>query len=184
MLRSAKGSRSASPHTAKLTDRLLARASSGAESRPIVVSSTPFSLATVRARRGMSPSPVPTSRRVARRGRLSSVSLISSSAELKPPKRALQRATSARDRVTTSGSTSGRSRISTPRRRGGVNIANILLALQLAVAAAIVQQGTSGLDAGPLYLPDDYRVIPTIVQRELAALFYRERVIKHGYTVA
>jgi hypothetical protein len=50
------------------------------------------------------------------------VFLNSSIAELSPPKRAFDLATSASDRVTTLGSTSGASRISFSRERGGVSI--------------------------------------------------------------
>src|SRR5687768_12366329 len=164
-LRSANGRLSASPHTAKLTDSPLARVSSRAESKPKVVRSTPFSLASVLARHGMSPSPVPTSRSVAQRGRSLSVALISSRAALTPPKSALQRTTSASDRFTRFGSRSGRSRISTPRLRGGTRIAVIVLALQLRVPTAIVQQRLSVPGAAGLDLADDYRVVAGVVLR-------------------
>jgi len=70
----------------------------------------------------MSPIPVPTSSSVASR-ELARAKIPSSSERTArvPPNRAFARATSARERATISGWTSGSSRYSMPRRRDGVS---------------------------------------------------------------
>ena len=164
MLPSANGRRRASPQTASLTEFLLATASSHAASRPIVLRSRPRSLAIARARHGMSPRPVPTSSSVASRPSAPRASSISSIAALIPPNSALARATSASERVTIAGSTSGESSISTPLLRGGVKRSSISV-LQLRVPAAIIEERSPCLRAGRFHFADDDRMVATIVGR-------------------
>src|SRR5450830_27574 len=183
MLLSGNGRRSASAHTEKSTDVRLADASSRAKSRPIVVMSTPDRRASSLARQGMSPSPVPTSSSVASRGTSFNASLTSSRAELIPPNRALARATSASERVTIRGSTSGESSISTPLLRGGVSMSRTALMLQLCVTAAVVEERRPALHARRFHFAEDDSVVASIVQGEPAALQHPEHVVENRVSI-
>src|SRR3954468_18665954 len=178
MLASAKGRCKASAQTERLSDSQLANASSGAASRPMVVSSMPRSCATARARLGISPSPVPTSRSVALDGKLWSAARISLSADLSPPNSELARFTSASDRVTIAGSTSGESSISTPRRRGGVSRSRTSV-LQLSVPAAIVEERSSDFGAGGFHFTEDDRVIPAVICGEAIAFQHCQHIVEN-----
>src|SRR2546430_2637473 len=131
----------------------------------------------------MSPRPVPTSSNVALRGRILRTSLISSITALVPPKSAFALATSASDRVTMPGSTSGKSSISTPLFRGGVSRRRTSSALELRVAAAIVEQRRSILGARRFDFAKDDRMIAPIAHRDAVALDHSKHVIQNCVAV-
>src|SRR5450759_1136650 len=131
----------------------------------------------------MSPSPVPTSSSVASRGTSFNASLTSSRAELIPPNRALARATSASERVTIRGSTSGESSISTPLLRGGVSMSRTALMLQLCVTAAVVEERRPALHACRFHFAKDDSVVASIVQGEPAALQHPEYVVENRVSI-
>src|SRR5687767_3989563 len=127
----------------------------------------------------MSPAPVPTSSSVALGPRSGSTSATSASTARAPPKSVFASATSARERVTSAGSTSGPSRISTPRRRAGVRRA-ATLPLELRVAAAVVEQRRQRPRARRLGLAHEDRVVPALVLPHPPALDGREHVVEQG----
>src|SRR5687768_9932705 len=183
--RSANGNCVASPHTALPVRARLVIASVSARSMVTSDRSTWRVRARSRARAAMSPMPLPTSSRVARAPSWGSTAPTSSRTARVPPNSAFANATSASERRTIRGSTSGASRYSVPRRRGGViKVFTRLLygcarsALELRVPTAVVEQWPVAVRDRRLDLPNEDRVIARVVVRVSPALDVSERIVE------